>query len=282
MPTYTDWPDGKKHSIPYAQHLINMRNKAGNPMTLPPPPVGTYDPAIDYNASASQRGYNQTVNDGQTLFERGQQDYGLDLGDLTQGRDYALQDISTSRSNLMADYERDRDNLSRQFGILGRQQRERSAAQGITSQGLLRQSAKVRGANESREQNQLQNMRDRGLNALNTSETRVNRSYDQGKTRLDLANAREFGGFGGNTIYNPLTGQPEFGNLFTNVARAGAENTAYQSAAAGQRSQQAAARGYVSPLTKPQPGAMYIGGTPVTPQMWQSGLLLEAMLGRKP
>jgi hypothetical protein len=300
--TYTDWPDGKKHSIPYAQHLINLRNNAGNPLTLPPPPVGTYDPAIDYNSQAANRGFEQTRNDAQTAFEQGQQDYGLNLGDLTRGRDNSLSDLGTNAQRGLLDigqagtrnnedFWTQTGNLQRQYGILGRQQAEGAAQRGVTSAGLLGKSAQVRAANQGRDQGVLQTAHDRTEQDLNTAYQRTSQDYatnagrtntafDQGKTRLDLGQARQFGGFNGQTLLNPLTGQPEFGSLITGVTRAGAENSAYQAAAGQQRASQAAGMGYISPLTQnnQRGGTVAIGGTPVTDQMWQNGLLLDAML----
>jgi hypothetical protein len=76
-----------------------------------------------------------------------------------------------------------------------------------------------------------------------------------------------------------LTGQPEFGSLITGVTRAGAENTAYQSAAGQQRAGQAAAGGYVSPLMSPVAGgSIAVGKTPLTGQGYESGLLIESMV----
>lgn len=276
---------------------------ASGPLTLPPPPVGTYDPGIDYNAQASQRGYDYAAHDAQTAYEQGQQDYGLNLGDLTRQRDYTLsdlltgrtrtfEDLDTSKTRLNQDYGFQTSELGRQYGILGRQQAERAAQQGITSQGLLRKSQQVRGENQKREQGQLDLSHNRGLEDIGTARTRVgedyttnvgrtNTAFQQGKTRLDLGNARTFGGFNGQTILNPLTGQPEFGSLLTSLTRAGAENAAYQGYSGTLRAQQAADMGYVSPLTQPDPkNPVSIGGQRVTPQMWQNGLLLDALLGR--
>jgi hypothetical protein len=70
---------------------------------------------------------------------------------------------------------------------------------------------------------------------------------DRAQTGLDLGNARQFGGFNGQTILNPLTGQPEFGSLLTSLTRAGGENNAFQTASAGQRVAGAQANGYIAP-----------------------------------
>jgi hypothetical protein len=298
--TYRDWPDGKKHSIPYAQHLINLRNQSATPLSLPDPPVGTYDPAIDYNAAASKRGYDQLFNDAQTTFEHGQQDYTLGVGDLTRGRDRTLADLLTGRDRNLGDLSTNEGRLNqdygiatgenaRQYGILGRQQAEGAAQRGITSQGLLAKSAAVRGENQARDQGKLDLSVNRSREDIGTQRARVNQDYTSGTTRtgedyargvlgLDVGNARQFGGFNGQTIINPLTGQPEFGSLITGVTRAGAENTAFQTASSGLKAAGAAANGYISPLTQAGPNtSVAIGNTPLTPQMYQNGLLLEAM-----
>jgi hypothetical protein len=229
---------------------------------LPPPPVGTYDPIIDYNAGAAQRGYGQTLNDAQTLFEQGQEDYGLGLGDLTRGRDRALQDVGTSRTRANQDYWTNTNDLARQYGILGRQQAESAAQRGVTSAGLLGKSAQVRAANQAHDQQPINTANLRANEDFDMAQGRVGQDFDRSKLGLDLGNARQFGGFNGQVINNPLTGSPYFGSLLTSVTRAGAENNAYQAAAAGQRADQANAMGYISPLLltgqpgirTPQPG----------------------------
>lgn len=281
---YNDWGDGKWHSKSYADHLAAERAKAGNPLSLPDPPVGTYDPAIDYNAQAADRGYNATVNDAQTQYEHGQQDYGLGLGDLTTGRDRSLADLLTGETRLNEDYGLQTKELGRQYGILGRQQAEHAAQQGVTSAGLLGKSAAVRAENQGRDQAGLNLTHDRGLADIATNRTRVGEDFTRGKLGLDLGNARQFGGFNDQTIINPLTGQPEIGSLLTGVKRAEFENDAFQKASSGQRAAGAQAMGYVSPLTQPirhtnGEGTVYIGNTPLTPQQYQSGMFLDALLG---
>jgi hypothetical protein len=66
---------------------------------LGPPPVGTYDSALDYNASSANTGLKQLQNDANTAYEQGQQDYGLNLGDLTRGRDNSLAEDLGTRTN---------------------------------------------------------------------------------------------------------------------------------------------------------------------------------------
>lgn len=254
---YNDWPGGGWHSIPYAQQLERLRTAAGHPPELPPPPRGTYDSALDYNADAANRGLLYTQNDAQTAYEQGQQNYGLNLGDLTQGRDRTLADILAQKNDV-----------TRGYGILGHQQAQGAAQRGITSAGLLGKGDTIRAANQAHD-----------LAPLDLAATRANEDFTHGKTLLDLNNARQFGAFNGQNILNPLTGQPEFGKLFTDVTRAGYDNGAYQRGLLGQMSQEAKANGYVSPLLAPN-GAKYgyVGSTPLNAQQYQSGLGLEGML----
>lgn len=254
---YTDWPDGKRHSIPYAQHLANMRAAAGNPLTLPKPPAGTYDPSLDYNSQAANRGLLQTTNDAQTQFEQGQQDYGLGLGDLNAGRDRLYENFNTQTADL-----------GHQYSILGHQQAQAAAQHGITSAGLLGKSAAIRSANQTHDQG-----------ALNVDLKRGLEDIGRQRTTLDLTNARTFGGFNGQTILNPLTGQPEVGSLLTGVQRATTENSAYQTGLLGQMASQAQANGYISPLLSPN-GAKYgyAGSTPLNAQQYNAGIGLESLL----
>lgn len=240
-------PEGQARWVAYNTGKPFADKGVNRPLPLGPPPVGTYDPAIDYNADASQRGFEQTRDDSSTAYEQGQQDYGLGLGDLTTGRDRRLQDITTSRFQAGEDLNAATNDLRDQFGILGRQQSERAAQQGIQSQGLLGQSAAVRAGNQAHGQSQLQGAYDRTLAGLLTDTTRTNEDFTRGKLGLDLGNARTFGGYGGNSIANPLTGQPAFGSLLTNLTRSGGENNAFQIFSGGQRASQAAANGYTPP-----------------------------------
>lgn len=255
------WSDGTWHSITEQRHIQNeaFKNPAApnlaqitgaSPYVQPDPPVGTYDPAIDYNASASNRGFGQTVNDAQTAYEQGQQDYTLGLGDLTTGKTRSLADLLTGENRLNQDYGFQTGENQRQYGILGRQQSERAAQQGIQSQGLLAKSAQVRGANQARDQGQLDLTHNRGLEDIGTNRTRVGEDFTRGKLGLDLGNARQFGGFNGQSILNPLTNKPEFGSLLTGVTRAGGENNAFQALSSTQRAGQAAQGGYISPMTR--------------------------------
>jgi len=217
------------------------------PLPLGPPPPGTYDPAIDYNAGASQRGYQNQFDDAATLYEQGREDYGLNVGDLTRNLTRGQQDLTRNQSRLLEDYGLAKAELGRQYGILGRQQGERAAQQGVTSSGLLGKSARVRATNQERERMNLQRTKDRGVQDIGTAWNRLGEDYTQGKTRLDLGFGRVFGGFQGNQFTNPLTGRPMVGSLLTGTTRAATENQQFQTFSDQQRAYQAADNGYIAP-----------------------------------
>lgn len=245
-------PEAGKRMVAY----YNMGPAKGLPAgmnTGPPPPVGTYDPTIDYNAGGANRGYQNTFDDGRTAYTQGQEDFGVALGDLTRGRDRNLTDIGTAEQRQREDFDLANADTHRQYDILGRQQAGRAAQQGIQSAGLLAQSAQARSANQQRDLDQISLLNTRAMQGFDTARNRTNEDFDRGKLGLDLTNARQFGGAFGNTIINPLTGQPQVGSLLTSLTRAGDENTAFQNYSAGQRAQQAAANGYVPPGMLPAP-----------------------------
>jgi hypothetical protein len=246
------------------------------PAVLGAPPVGTYDPIIDYNAGAAQRGFNNTSNDAQTTFEQGKENYGIGLGDITRGRDRSLFDLGTSETRLNQDYGFQTSELGRNYGILGRQQAEGAAQRGVTSAGLLGKSAAVRSENQGREQGQLDLGHNRGLEDIGTQRTRVGEDFTRDKLGLDLGNARTFGGFNGEVINNPLTGAPQIGSLLTGVTRAGVENNAYQTAADQQRIGGAQSMGYVSPLL--QSAHVGINGQMLNQGQVNQGVLVEGMI----
>lgn len=243
--------------MPYAAWLSQNRTAAGNPLTLPPPPSGTYDSSIDYSSGAANRGFQQFGDDAQTQFEQGQQDFTHGLGLLDQAQGRVNQDYGTQTADL-----------GHQYGILGHQQAEHAAQQGITSAGLLGKSQSVRDANQAHDQT-----------ALYTNATRAGQDITDQRNQLTLGNARTFGGFNGTLLNDPYTGQPVAGTLLTGLQRAGAENIAYQGGLLGQKISGAQANGYVSPLLKPDSSKYgYVGSTPLNAQQYNAGFGLESML----
>ncbi len=137
----------------------NPTNKKKKPTNPASPPLGTYDPALDAQVRASERGLRQLQEDAGTTRTRATED----LSDLTtragRNRDLTLGDLATGRGRTMEDYgiretrgNRDFDsqlsNVFRQFGILGNQQNQTAAAQGVFGGGTGRASAAKRTENQ--------------------------------------------------------------------------------------------------------------------------------------
>jgi len=213
----------QKYNLPAAP-----KKGAQNPLALPPPPVGTYDPSLDYNAQASSQGLLQLQNDAQTQYDQGTEDFGQALKNLATQRDRTLADLNTQIGDV-----------HRQYGILGHQQADAAASHGITSQGLLALSAQKRSANETHD-----------IAPLTLAEQRANQDYATQDQALNTQYARAFGGFNGNVLTG-ADGKPIFGTLATQVARGGGADALYQQGIGNQRAYQAQQNGYI--YTPPRP-----------------------------
>lgn len=191
--------------------LGSVSKGTARPTTLPAPPPGTYDPSLDYEAGAANRGLQYQQDDAATQFETG-----------TQQHNATLAQLLTSHTNNLAD-------IARGYSNLGAQQRDAAAAHGITSAGLLGLSQAARDANQTR---------DTG---------REDASYTTAKNAEDFNYANVYGGYNGQTVLDPYTGQSVVGSLVTSLGRSGIENTAYQTGLGSQKVYQAQQGGYIAP-----------------------------------
>jgi hypothetical protein len=120
--------------------------KPWKPYVPPKPPAGSYDPALDAQRAAAQRG----------------------LGDLTQ-------DVETAGTRANVDYGRSTELLKQAYGRLGVRQEEQAATSGVIDGGALLQAAAKRAANESTEQTGLDLGYQRGGIDRTTQLTRARR-----------------------------------------------------------------------------------------------------------
>lgn len=171
--------------------------------TLPPPPPGTYDPSIDYESGAANRGAQYQQDDAATQFETGTEQHNASLADLL----------------------RQSQDVQHNYTVLGHQQADAAAAHGITSAGLLALSADKRATNQAHD-----------LVPIQAATDAENANY-----------AHTFGGYNGQTMTDPYTGQSVVGSLVTSLGRSGIENTAYQTGLSGQKTYEAQQGGYVAP-----------------------------------
>lgn len=177
------------------------------PFTPPPIPSGYYDPALDAQSRAAQRGYGDLQNSLALAGTRSAADLGIALGN-----------IGTARTRETQDYQTRTAGLARSFGILANQQRDRAAASGILSPGLALLSAQKRAANQALQQS-----------ALNTAHMRAGQDFTNQAGAVNLAYQRNVA------------------DRATQGAIAGRENVQFGLDTEAEKAYQAQQAGYVAP-----------------------------------
>lgn len=217
----------------------------GKPGKKPPkptrPPAGYYDPILDAQQRAAQRGYGDLQRDHEQARERGLEDFNLSSASLARGRDRTLADILTGETRTGQDKDRALADLDLQYNRLGQRQNEAARVQGVTSGGLLAKSAAIRDANETRDQQPILTSFNRRMEDFGTARTRTSEDFDFSNQALQLGYARQFGGA------NPLNGQQLPGDLATQLTRAGRENVEFKQDINEQRWYQARQAGFAAP-----------------------------------
>jgi hypothetical protein len=141
------------------------------------PPAGSYDPSLDAQQRAAQRGFGDIQQDVEQAGQRANTDWTTQRTQATQERGYGLEDLGTQRANTERGYGRsladlltarargeqdfgqgrarateDRNtsfaNITRGYNRLGAQQGEQAAARGVTRGGTLAAALEARTANE--------------------------------------------------------------------------------------------------------------------------------------
>jgi hypothetical protein len=181
------------------------------------PPVGTYDPALDAQAAAAQRGYGDLQADYETGNLRDTVDYGLgrdaigrdygrnsaDLGtqlqralgglgtdyrygseDLAQALARGTQDLGTARTQGQEDYGSSVAMLQRQYRQLGSAQQQQQNAAGVLRGGAALQAAVKRAENESLERQPIDTSFNRFLSDNTLQQGRLGEDVGRGQTRL--------------------------------------------------------------------------------------------------
>lgn len=149
-----------------------------------------YDPALDAQARAVQRGLQYTELDTDKAQRRLYEDYGLGVENARQNAQYGQEDVQTSRTRLGEDHQRNLAQLKRSYERLGRQQSWRARGMGIMSGGALVASAARRAANEAWDRQPIDTGFQRGTQDLNTQQTRIAQARDQQIGQLGLGLTR--------------------------------------------------------------------------------------------
>jgi hypothetical protein len=207
------------------------------------PPVGSYDPAVDAQVGAANRGLFDLGQDTQTANERDTTDYGLGVGDVTRSRDRSLADLATGRTRADEDHTRALAMLQRSYQQLGNRQLQGQARAGVLSGGAALQAAAKRQANQAIDQQPIDTSYKRFVDDNTLAQTRVGEDSDSalGRLALDLAPPGPD---------NPLGGR-RFQDRTTQLTRGQRENTAFGLDANAQRAYQASGAGW-DPGVKPK------------------------------
>lgn len=196
------------------------------------PPPGTYDPSIDAQVAAGQRGYGDLQQDTDIANVRSQDDFNLGRGELQRHLDEALADAGTTRTRQHQGYVDALGALDRSYTQLGNRQRQQStqaSAYGLGSSGALQQALQKRMANEAIDRKPLDQNEAAQLEDYNTLTGRLRSNFDSELGQLSLGLSR---------------GNEDRANQ---LGRAGRENTQLGVDAQAQRWFQATQAGYEPP-----------------------------------
>lgn len=214
-------------------------------------PAGTYDPALDSQLGAAQRGYANLQEDAATQsgraltdFTFGQsqinQGYDRNTFDLTQSRDRGLADLGTSRTRGTEDYQRSIQLLAQAYQRKAVQQQEQQNAAGVLKGGAVLQAAAKRKANEAQDRQ-----------PLDTNFSRFGQDIDLQTGRLNEDYGKQFGRLGEDkkTALSQLAlgATRSQTDLDTQLTRGGVELKNYGLDIGAQKLYQAQQTGYVPP-----------------------------------
>lgn len=193
--------------------LASKKGFKSDAVSTAKPPAGTYDPTLDADYAAAQRGYGDTQQDTEKAGQRASSQYDLDKQSVSLGASRSLSDLLSARVQAHEDNAKAVADTSRNYGILGNTQAQQAGAAGVLSGGTLRAALAKRTENEGRDQAALKTAIDRFDAASGTSEGRLNEDTarqlaslgldygygeDDRQDSLDRA-GRELGFFGADT-----------------------------------------------------------------------------------
>lgn len=245
--------------------LPSPRRLRFRPVTTANPSPGSYDPQIDAQVRAANRGFVDLGQDIEKANERGVTDLGLARQQVGTQRDRTLRnlniglnrfnqdagiarsDLQTSLQNSLADIQRRRADISRSYGQLAQRQGDAIAARGVGDGGTAAAAAQARAGNEGWAQSALDTAQQRtqaqGWRALVGQAIREQRYRDDNRLqRVQLATdtSRSFGKL-------DLQAQRSRQDRRQQLSRAGRENRLFGIDASQSRWYQAAGAGAKQP-----------------------------------
>jgi len=203
------WPDGTWHSIPAAKHAANLEANAQKRAALAVPPPGTYDPGLDAQERATNRGLSDLIADigadtgvnrvrantdwltqQAQLNQSGQRneaDYTLGTSRAEQSFGRSLADLLTQRAQGGEDYQSNVSALQRNYATLGNNQNQAARAAGaMTGSGAQLQAARKREANQAIDRAPIDTAYQRFMSGSQLAEQRL--GEDKANTLQDLLN----------------------------------------------------------------------------------------------
>lgn len=213
--------------------LSKTKPPAFNPTpTTVTPPAGQYDPALDAQKRAGDRGLAQLLQDLATQGSRAESQLAIDKGQINQGADWSLADLLTGHNREGQDYGNATKDLGTQYQRLGQSQAGRAVQSGLQGGGTFAAALAARNANQSHDQAGLDLAHNRAWEDYWTQTGRVTTTRDQ-----QLADADRLYGYG-------VTDRATAGQ------RAQDENVFFGQDIGAQKQYQAGQAGWVAPGTK--------------------------------
>lgn len=236
--------------------------KPFTPYAPPPLPSGSYDPALDAQLGAANRGLGDLQGDAATNAQRLQNDYGLqqdqiNLGasrgraDYQQQLDRGLADYQTSFDRGSQDYQSQVGLLQRSYQQLQNRQAQDAAASGVRGGAALQAAAK-RAANMAIDRNPLDTAWQRAQQDIATGRDRLTTDVGTGMSRLTQDSSNQLGALG-------LQFQRQSTDASTALSRAEREGSQFGIDVQAQKAFQAAQSGYVAPAAPKNQGVGPLG-----------------------
>lgn len=212
-----------------------------------PPPLGTYDPALDQQLAGAHRGLGDLEDDTAIQTGRLAEDYQQQQNQVAQTYGDAQADSARFGERELADYGTSTAALQRSYANLGVAQHEGANRLGVLDGGTQAQAAAKRGVNQGIQQKGLDTTHERSVadNALALSRA-ARGAFEQGAGLAQQYAAPTAGDM--STGDSLATGGRAYQDLGTGLSRAQREDTQYGVDVGQTKSAQAAQMGY-DPMT---------------------------------
>lgn len=229
--------------------------KGFTPTPAPVAPAGTYDPSLDAQLRAADRGLLYTQQDAEQSGERASTAYkvGVEQNDTTTG--WSLADALTNKTrghtDLATALSRSREDTAKATGTLGRNYAELGAGQtakassgAFVDTGSIAAAGAVRGANQTRDQADIDQGESRFESDNALAGSRLDETYTTDTGRINQQHDWTQGGLAQSLQYNT-------DDNATAVNRGTTENNFYGQDVAGAKMYQATSSGLYTPPAKP-------------------------------